>query len=81
MLGNLETINGKQELDINWTEVLNDNDTAVIYSKDIDNDGTQETTENLKPILDYSIEPEILPGNISGKISLQLPKNITIKLL
>ncbi|MDD3793232.1 MAG: hypothetical protein PHI37_00265 [Candidatus Gracilibacteria bacterium] len=82
MLGNLETINGKQELSINWQEVINDNDTAVIYLKDLDNDGIQEITENLKPILDYSIEPEIeiLPGNISGKIGLYLPQEICKKI-
>lgn len=80
MLWNLETINWKQELDINWTEVLNNSDTAVIYSKDLDNDGIQETIENLKPILDYSIEPEILPWNISWKIWLYLPQEICKKI-
>lgn len=82
MLWNLETISWKQELDINWTEVVNNSDTAVIYSKDLDNDGIQETTENLKSILDYSIEPEpeILPWNISWKIWLYLPQEICKKL-
>lgn len=80
MLWNLETINWKQDLDINWTEVLNNSYTAIIYSKDLDNDGIQETTETLKPILDCSIEPEILPWNISWKIWLYLPQEICKKI-
>ncbi len=82
MLWNLETINWKQELDINWIEVLNNSNTAVIYSKDLDNDGIQETIENLKAILDYSIEPEpeILSWNISWKIWLYLPQEICKKI-
>lgn len=51
----MPSIAEKQNYDIDWNKVINDDNDSVIYSIDLDNDWDYENDQNLPPIYQYII--------------------------
>ncbi len=51
----MPSIAEKQNYDIDWSKVINDDNDSVIYSIDLDNDWDYENDQNLPPIYQYII--------------------------